>query len=158
MIIQAVEYELRSFREDDVMAFYDLAHDELVKRYVPYAYPKTLEEAYEMVEDYVKGDCENDFYLLIQYNESLIGMIIAVRIKWRTLEVSAFIAPKYRGKGIMTTAMKAFIKWLSDNTDYKQLVMFIEEENSTSNCQIRKIGGICSHVYEQYNVYTVTIK
>lgn len=158
MEIQAGEYKLRSFTEDDAINFYYLAHDEIVRKYVPYAYPKNIKYAHEMVKDYVKGDCINDFYMLIQHNKDLVGMIIAVKIKWRTLEVSAFISPEYRGKGIMTIAMKSFKKWLSDNTEYERLLMFIEEENIASNCQIKKIGGAFSHVYEKYNVYKVAVK
>ena len=158
MIIQAGEYELRPFKKDDAINFFNLAHDELVKKYVPYAYPKNIEEANKMVQDYLKGDLKNDFYLLIEQNEILIGMIIAVRYSKKTLDTSAFIAKNFRGKGIMTIAMKSFIKWLYDNTDYENLIMFIEKENIASNCQIKKIGGVHISKYENNNVYSVTIR
>ena len=95
---------------------------------------------------------------MIQRDNVYVGMIIAVRTEGKTLEVSAFISPEFRGKGIMTIAMKYFIEWLRDNTDYKILIMFIEGKNSASNYQIKKIGGIFTRVYETYNVYKVPIK
>ena len=62
MEIMAGEYRLRQFTADDINSFYELAHDELVKKYVPFVYPRNLEDAKEMVKNYLDGDCKNDFY------------------------------------------------------------------------------------------------
>lgn len=158
MKIQADEYELRVFKKEDAISFYNLANDELVKKYVSYAYPEDIKDAEEMVSDYAAGDLKNDFYFLIQKNETLIGMIIAVRTFEKDLETSAFIAKEFRGKGIMTSVMKSFLKWLYENTDYENLIMVIDKDNIASNCQIKKIGGIFEKEYKDKNVYKVAIR
>lgn len=158
MVIQAGEYKLRSFNENDILSFYSVAHDELVKKYVPYAYPKDIEEAKELAFYYSRGDLKNDFYLVIQKEDIFIGMIIAVRTIEKSLDVSAFISKDFRGKGIMTIAMNSFIKWLHDNTDYEVLLMNINRENVASNHQIKKIGGVFKKIHGNDNIYEVSIR
>lgn len=158
MIIQAKQQTLRTFGHYDALAFYRLSHDEEVKKYVPYAYTEDLKEAEEMVEYYSEGDCKNDFYLIIEEDEAMVGVIIAVRTIKNTLEVSAFVSKHFRGRGIMTKAMETFKEWLSKNTNYEKLVMCIEKENVASNCQIRKIGGKFVETLENNNVYEIVIK
>ena len=158
MIIQAGEYELRSVRQNDVREFYNLAHDEMVREYVFYAYPKNIKEASEMVKYYSNCDCKNAFYLFIQKDKKIIGMIIAVRTIGKILETSAFISKEFRGNGIMTTSMKSFIKWLSENTDYEKLEMYIDQKNIISNSQIKKIGGVFNRIRDSNNIYEVKLR
>lgn len=157
MKIQAGQYTLRSFQDSDVIPFYNIAHDDIVKKYVSYAYPEDYENANEMVQDYVLGDCKNDFYLLIEKDSNVIGAIIAVRIVDKILDVSAFLGKDYRQKGIMTIAMTSFKKWLKQYTSYRELRMHINKDNDVSNCQVKKIGGIKLREKENAFLYKVQL-
>lgn len=158
MKIQAGEFELIPFKDIDEVQYYELAHDQMVKKYVPYAYPIDRKAAKEIVQVYSNGDSKNDFYLLIRDKQNFIGMIIAVRTTAKVLDTSAFLIPEYRNKGIMTIVMQAFIKWLSENTAYEELIMLIEKNNIASNIQIKKIGGVFQSLYKNNYVYKVFLK
>ncbi len=158
MVIHANEYILRSFRLDDVDAFYQIAHEEAVKKYVPYAYVETKAEASESVRIYAEGDNKNDFYLLIVKENVPVGVIIATRTIGRVLDVSTLVSKEHRGQGIMTVAMNSFIQYLKKNTDYKTLVMMIRKENVASNKQVLKIGAILETEVGGNNVYHVYLK
>lgn len=86
------------------------------------------------VEIYAKGDCKNDFYLIIEDAEkNAVGVIIAVRTMQDSLDVSAFVDKEVRGQGIMTLAMKSFIRWLKRYTEYTELHMLVRKRNKASN-------------------------
>lgn len=157
MIIQNERCVLRSFSKEDLGVFYLMAHDEAVKRYVPFAYPADEEEAKEMISTYEEGDFKNDFYLMIEKDGMPVGVIIAIRTINAVLDTSAFIARGYRGKGIMTDALRLFISYLKANTKIKELRMEIEFENLASNMQISKIGGECICIFTNYKVYRVKV-
>lgn len=144
MIIRGNRCVLRPFNICDSGAFYNMVKDdELVERFVPYAYQKDIEEADDTVYNcYSKGDLKNDFYLVIECEGEEVGCIVAVRTIGKCLDVSALLAKAHRGKGLMTDAMLAFMKWLRINTDYSELEMKINTENEASIRQIKKIGGV----------------
>lgn len=158
MIIYGERCSLRTFFKSDWKVFYSIAHEESVKAYVPYAYPNDIIEAKEMTTVYSEGDLKNDFYLLIEYDQKVVGVIIAIKTMGNFLDTSAFIAKPYRSKGLMTDAMKLFIKWLSENTEYEELHMDIEMENKASNRQILKIGGEKISTVAIFNTYSVKIE
>lgn len=135
---------VRPFNICDSGTFYNMVKDdELVERFVPYAYQKDIEEADDTVYNcYSKGDLKNDFYLMIECEGEGVGCIIATRTIGMCLDVSALLAKEHRGKGLMTDAMLAFMKWLRTNTDYEELEMKINTENEASIRQIKKIGGV----------------
>ena len=144
MIIHAEDgYVLRSFAKQDAKDFFKLSHnDKLIKEFVPYAYPNDIKEAEEMIETYSNGDCKNDFYLVIEKENQMIGIIIAVRTIGLNLDTSAVIYNQYRNNGIMTISMNAFIKWLKENTNYEKLCLCISKRNKASIHQSKKIGSI----------------
>lgn len=158
MIIYGQNCLLRNFNLDDVKTFYAIAHDESVKRFVPYAYSEDEYEAFENVSIYSNGDMKNDFYFVIEVDQKVVGAIISVRTEGKTLDTSAFISKDFRKRGIMTDAMNAFIKWLKQNTDYYVLAMTIDTENDASNHQIKKIGGVFQLTKDNYNIYHVFVR
>ena len=158
MIIYADRFRLRPCKESDTNSFFKIAHEELVKKYVPYAYPETLEDAKNLVECYSKGDLKNDFYLLIKKGEVPFGAIIAIRTYPLTLDVSTIVLDGYRGKGIMTTAMNGFIDWIKKNTNYRNIVMIINKENVASRRMAKKIGAVLAAEGETDNAYEVVLR
>ena len=144
MIIHAEDgYVLRSFTKQDAEDFFELSHnDSLIQDFVPYAYPNDIKEAVKMIEAYSNGDCKNDFYLVIEKEKQMVGIIIAVRTIRLNLDTSAVIFKQYRNNGIMTIAMNAFIKWLKENTNYEKLCLSINKRNKASIHQSQKIGAI----------------
>lgn len=157
MIIHAGEYILRTFTNNDLMLFYNIAHDQKIKDYVPNSYPEDLQEAYEILETYIKGDCINDFYLLIEKQNEMIGAIIAVRTISRILDVSTIISKQYRGQGIMTKMLNAFINWLKNSTDYEKLSFAIKKDNIPSIRQVEKCNAVLKKDIEDDYIYEIIL-
>ena len=158
MIIHTNKYTLRSFTNSDVKEFFEMINgDETIEDYVPYAYVHNMQEATENVEDYVMGDCINDFYLVIERNKKMVGTIIAVRTIGMTLDVSIIISKKYRGKGIMKEALEAFVQWLRTNTKYEAIMLVISDDNESSIRLAQKCGAIMEKEIEENKVYKIIL-
>lgn len=141
MIIQSNKITLRSFMLDDVEDFYEMVHnDSSVEKYVPYAYVRNISEAIENIEVYEKGDCINDFYLVIEIDSIMVGAILAIRTFPTTLDLSLIISKRYRGQGIMSDSLKIFMQWLKENTNYKTLVFAVKNDNASSIKLIEKFN------------------
>lgn len=158
MIIYTDNYIIRNLTNCDTKSFYELAHDKLVKKYVPYSYCKDYNMAKENMSYYIKGDCKNDFYLAILKSDELIGSIIATKLDSSTLDVCTLVLSKWRGKGVMTEAMNGFIKWLKENTLYLNLNMVVEKSNIASIKQILKINGKLYNSDSKKNFYRILIR
>jgi len=159
MIIHAKDFVLRNFAMDDVSTFYSMMHnDSAIKEYVPSAYPHDCEEAYMLVKLYSAGDNKNDFYLIIEKDGIMIGLIIAVRTVGRNLDTSAIIFKPYRGKGVMTIVLNHFKQWLQTNTDYEVLSMVVRNDNVSSLKQIQKCGVTLQNEDEKYKFFKIYLK
>ncbi len=159
MIIHTKNYTLRSFTPNDATEFFHMVNgDEVIEEYVPYSYVNTMEEACENVEDYSNGDCKNDFYLLIEKNGKMVGAIIAVRMIGMTLDTSLLVFKKYRGKGIMSEALTAFIQWLKKSTQYESLVLVIRNDNLPSIKLAWDCGAELERELEGDLIFRVSLK
>lgn len=153
MIILTPQYKLRTFEKNDIDEFFLMVHDELIAKYVKYVYCKNRHDARLAILDYMKGDCKNDFYLLIEKDGKLVGCIVAVKIKDFTLDLSYCVKEGYRGKGIMLEALNAFFEWLKANTEYKYLNAMVSIYNDSSIRLIEKIEGVSCYRQKNDNSY-----
>ena len=159
MIIHAKDYILRNFNMSDAREFYQMTHDDdKIKTYVPSAYPNDPQEAYMMVNVYSKGDNINDFYLVIEKDNIMIGAIIAVRTIDMTLDTSAIIFKPYRGQGIMTVVLNQFKIWLKDHTDFEIMSLVIKKDNEASLRHVQKCGVILTKEDEENKFYKIYLK
>lgn len=141
MIIQSNKITLRSFNLEDAYEFYEMVHnDSAIEKYVPYAYVHNMTETIENIYYYAQGNCINDFYLVIEIENVMVGAIIAVGTFPTTLDLSLIISKRYRGQGIMRDALEIFIKWLKSNTSYKRLSLVIKNDNLASINLARKFN------------------
>lgn len=144
MTIFADNYVIRNFREGDAKLYYKVAHECDVKKYVINAFPKNKKEAISIVKWYSENINDKDFYLVIQdiNKKAIVGAIIATQNNSGILEVAAFVGKDYRRRGIMTTCLKAFSKWVkNEHPEIKQLHFTVEKDNDASNNQIQKFGA-----------------
>ena len=93
------------------------------------------------MDDYIQGNCRDDFYLAVEKEGKMVGCIIAIRIKKTILDVSVLMGKKFRGQGIMKEAMEGFIEWLKENTKYCNLSIAIKQTNKSSLRLASKIGA-----------------
>ena len=158
MIIHSNKITLRSFTSEDVNDFYEMVHnDSTIEKYVPYAYVHNKKEAEENIEVYKKGDCINDFYLVIEIDGVTVGAILAIRMFPRTLDVSLIISKLHRGKGIMHESLKIFVNWLKNNTSYKILMFVVKKENASSIRLVEKFNVNLTREQKDSRTYTLHI-
>ena len=136
---------LRRFAEKDLEDFFQLTHSQLVKKYVPGAYTIDMQNAKELLANYMSYDFKNDFYFAIvdDISDKLIGALLAYRSPCcaTTLEVSYMVHPDYCNHGICTTALRLFIKHLENHdTHYKELFFEVRTDNLPSRRVLEKIG------------------
>ncbi len=153
MYIWSGKLMLRNFLVSDTEQFYSVAHDPGVKRYVPYCYPHTLDEAAELIDNYSKVDFINDFYFAICNAETkqMVGVIMAYRNSSLTLEVCAFIGEKWRGLGYCTEATKVVMRYLATSTNYTALNFAVKRSNKASRHVLEELGA--RQVGPEYYVY-----
>lgn len=160
MIIQSNnKITMRSFRLDDVEEFYENVHnDSKIEQYVSGVYVSNITEAVENVEVYEKGDCVNDFYIVIEIDGEMVGMIVAVRTFPMTLDISVIVFEKYRGQGIMKDSMEMFIEWLKENTNYENLSFIIKKENTASLKLAQKLNLQQVSEHEKEKVFILYLR
>lgn len=144
MLIHTKNLTLRRFYVDDAEELFSITSCEEIAKYVPGAYTRNIDEAYALTEVYSKGDEERDFYVAILKNRKLIGAIVACELLVpNVLDVSYFVAKEYQNRGIITEAMKLFIKALRSRKDIKitALEFVIKQSNRSSIAVAKKIGG-----------------
>ncbi len=136
---------LREFRISDVDEFFNIAHDHQVKAFVPYAYTRFKQNAKKLIDNYVTYDFVNDFYFAIIHAEShkLVGAILSYRLAAsKIIEVEYFIGKDYRVHGYMNKALKIFISYMANSTDYEALKFVVNPCNNLSIQILFSIGAV----------------
>lgn len=140
---------LDSFSIRDGKNLFKMTCDFEIAKYVPGAYVKSLEQAYENIVFYRKYNGKGDFYIAIRIwtpteKATLAGLIIATRpekeIGIKSLEVAYLMGSDFRGKGYMQEAMESFIP-LTKEMGYKQLIFEIIEDNEESIQIVENLGA-----------------
>jgi len=92
MIIQTERLNLRPFCDQDKSWYCKLVKDAELKKRLPGLEAEDDADAASHVELFKNGDFINDFYYVIEdKNNNVLGMIVAVRITSKTIDVSYFL-------------------------------------------------------------------
>lgn len=82
--------------------------------------------------------------LAARAGDELAGCIDAKRVDWRamTAEIGYWTAAPFRGRGIMTAAVAAFSRWLTQVRGFERIELRIATENAASLRVAEKAGFI----------------
>ncbi|MBR6504583.1 MAG: GNAT family N-acetyltransferase [Clostridia bacterium] len=143
MVLKGERILLRPFKKEDAEEYFKIANDTIIKKYIPFASPDTIEECTELIDNYINLDFINDFYFVIEdlHTHQLIGAVLCFRTTSFTLDTSYFIAKNYRGNGFILETLEVFIDYLSKNTSYKTLFFMIKKDNLASKKIMKKLGS-----------------
>ncbi len=144
MLIRTKNFTLRRFYLDDAPQFFSLTSNMEMKKYIPGIYTRNIDEALDHICTFSRCDEEKEFYLAIVKDEKIIGIISACEVLIpNVLDVSYYVAREYRHKGIMTEAMKLFMKELRSRKDIQitALELIIGKDNYSSIAVAKKIGS-----------------
>ena len=152
-------YVIRSFSISDSDEFFEVVHEQFIKKYVPYAYCETREDSREMMADYVKGDCRRDFYLAICKDNKIVGAIIAVEIYKKILDCSLVVSKDYRNQGVMKESLSGFIDWLKENSStILGLDLVIKKENIASRSLAKSLNAIKVATRKEEDIFRILTK
>ena len=132
MVINTNRLILRPFKVEDATSFFEITQDEAIKKFVPYASPKSISEAkQDIITYYSNGDFIHDFYLIIELksNKEIIGSLIVTQNLEKEFDMSLVISKKHRCNGYMAETIQAFIKSMPSNS---HLIFLVNENNQAS--------------------------
>lgn len=154
MIIQTERLNLRHFCDEDKKWYCKIVQDSEFKKRLPGLEAEDDTEANSHVELFKKGDFINDFYYVIEdKNGNILGIIVAVRITDKTLDVSYFLFKQYRHKGYMSEAMRYFIKQVKAEIENYYFRMVIDRDNISSLNVVSRLGARVENEIGKYICY-----
>ena len=117
--------------------------DENNRRFVPDEVFETLEIATEVVNDLIDSYQSKDgpfVYAVIRNEDEVnLGYVQLVKIDLG-FEIGYHIAKQYNGNGYATNAVKLFLEYLKQNTDYKEIYGVALADNHASRRVLEKNG------------------
>ena len=140
---------LRKLCKNDAKAmFRNWDNDPEVAKYTFWVAHKNEEETQRLVDMWLKEEKENSaierFVITLKDSGEPIGAIDTVKFKDNIPEIGYALSRKHWGKGYMTEACKAFVKYLFE-LGYPKLIIRADERNIGSIKVIEKCGFIFTH-------------
>lgn len=136
-------YELRRLGIEDAEQLAKVANNKEVARFlrVAFPHPYTLQDAREYIS-YAENS-KDDVVLGIFIENKACGCICA-RIRSdvyaKSCELGYWLAQEHWGKGIMTSAVKAFCEFVFENYDVNRIDAEIFADNTASKRVLEKAG------------------
>ncbi len=134
---------LRKFNVDDAEAIFSTwTSDERVAKYTSWHAHKSIEDTRAYVEYMVNKTELSDYNWIIESDNKIIGSI-NVCYSDEQLEIAGIayaLAHDYWGKGYMTEAAKAVIKFLFNDVKYRKIIAGCDSENIGSSKVMEKVG------------------
>ena len=117
--------------------------DENNRRFVPDEVFETLEIATEVVNDLIDAYQSEDgpFVYAVIRNEDEVNLgyvqLVKIDLGW---EIGYHIAKKYNGNGYASNAVKLFLEYLKQNTNYQEIYGVALSDNLASRRVLEKNG------------------
>jgi RimJ/RimL family protein N-acetyltransferase len=149
MELQFGNYFIRDLSQNDVDSLVKYANNYSISRFLrnTFPYPYTKDDADRWI-NFVKNDKYNLSFAIADKDE-LIGGIGAMSnqdVNRFTVEIGYWLAEPFWNKGITTTAVKTFCKYLFDNYNFNHLTASIFEGNDASMKVVKKVGFVLEGV------------
>lgn len=137
---------LRKFELTDVEGMYNnFARDEDVTRYITWPAHKNIEETNRIVQEYVKDSERDNYYhwcMVLKETNEVIGSIGAPRMfeDLKLFEVGYVMGKSFWGRGIMTEAMKALLRFFFEEVGVNRIEARHDTKNPSSGKVMMKSG------------------
>ena len=145
LIIKTERLILRKFRKEDVSQVYNnYGRDMEAQKYIKWVPCATLESTNEFIKMHLENyDSKSDFYAWgIEQDGKIIGSIGAFDIDEdiESCEIGYSLGYKYWGKGYITEAVKAVIKYLLTAVGFNRIYASCHMDNVGSQKVMAKAG------------------
>ena len=141
------DYVLREQNDEDVENFYHYYSDPEVNKYIISEIPSSLEEARKEISYWINVFRYGDgiyFGIAKKDNNQLIGSIglSSINLTHNRIELSYDLAKEYWGRGIMTKAVKAVLRYGFEEMRINRIEAFSVKENVASRAVLKKCGFV----------------
>lgn len=132
-------FVLRPLKDSDKEDLLEVLNDPGVKKYIPGLFSSTLEDLHHI---YILSNLNNTLLLVIEdiNSEKVIGMFLAHINSDFLCDISYVLHRNYRNKGIMTEALKIFIKYVYENKLARCIHFLVDLNNKSSIQLMRKLN------------------
>jgi RimJ/RimL family protein N-acetyltransferase len=142
--IQTERLTLRSFREDDVRALFELSQDPDVVRYVGDRRAPTLQETWRAVAGWLGHWTLRDYgqwAVEERASGSFIGRAGIINpVDWPGPEVGYLLGRQWWGRGYATEAARAAMGWGFREIGFEELISLIDPANTASIAVATRLG------------------
>ena len=144
---------LRKFNINDAETiFYAWTSDERVAKYTSWHAHKSIDDTKTYVEYMASKRELSDYNWIIECDNKIIGSI-NVCYSDEELEIAGLayvLAYDYWGKGYMTEAARAVIKFLFNDVNYRKIIAGCDSENIGSSRVMEKVGMKREGVFREH--------
>lgn len=149
-IIETPRMILRTVRMDDAEDIYAYAKDEVVARFMSWRAHKNIDETKELIAGWLDDDGSSGglgWTIELKETGKAVGAISLWEIDHveKNAEISYSLGADYWGRGLMTEACTAVIRYAFDNMHLESLRSKHHEDNPTSGRVMIKAGMRYSH-------------
>ena len=139
--IKSKRVTLRKIRREEVSEYFQIAYDEEIKKFLPYAYCENFEEAEYFLESMVDNTKTSGELGIVNEDDKLVGVITYERNIKDMYELNFFIGQNFRKKGYALESITALIGRLSKEGELTKYIMACKYGNVASKELIKKLGG-----------------
>lgn len=147
-VIETERLILRKVRgEDAEPMFRNWASDPEVTKYVTWPPHESIQTSNAVIQQWIKEESDPKtirYMITTKESDEPLGSIDVVDYVDGAPEIGYCLSRKHWGKGYMTEACKAFIKYLMD-IGFSKIVIEANVENLASNRVIQKCGFVFTH-------------
>ena len=135
---------LRLAREDDLAGVYDEAADEESQRWFNIERPYTHAAARQALDWFRSWDAPGDGLTLViadaATDEYAGAIVLFVSERTGVGELAYGVGPDFRGRGMMTTAVRLVSRWAFDELGLQRLELRTHQDNAASQRVAEKAG------------------
>jgi RimJ/RimL family protein N-acetyltransferase len=138
---------LQPLAEEHVEHFPALFQDPAIQRFtrIPVPVPEGFERTWLEIYEQGRRAGTHEAFAIVDGDEFL-GVAVAPRIEAeaRTVELGYVVAPKARGRGVATEALRLLTEWAFSTLDALRIELLISAENGAS----KRVAEHCGYVRE----------
>ena len=152
------DFILREQTLEDAEAFLEYYSDPQVSKYIVSFIPKTVEEARSEIRYWINVFSYNDglyFAIARKSDNKMIGSVgvSGVNRSHNRIEASYDLAKEYWGKGIMTKALNAVLKYAFSELKFNRIEAYAMPDNIGSQKVLEKCGFAFEGVLRQHRFH-----
>jgi [ribosomal protein S5]-alanine N-acetyltransferase len=131
---------LRAWSPDDGAWYVAQLPDSEIQRFTTELVTTTADDFRAALNELGKRDDHAGFAIVDAESGELAGNIAADRVNEHTAEVSYWVAPGFRGRGLASSALRSMVAWLAGHWHVLEVALWTHAENIGSQRTAERAG------------------